>query len=678
MRIGSILINGVEWRNSTLVKDFEIIRETGGNFGTARMRVLYDPSTIGSDLIEPGQLLEIFTAGGEGGEPDQLFGQPLFGDPLFGESESVVAKFRGDIVLCEPKVMVIETISRLPVNVMLVEARNRMSILDEAQVEAAEYTTEDDDVIIADAFGSVAPTVDLTNVNMTTTLATFERHDESLRTMMERLAERTGAIMSMGPDTDFYWKLPASNPAPFGFSDNPDFVSTFPFDRDSFRASKEWRTPANSVTVLGQVGTGGTRIRTTPPRTNATSISLYGTKGRTVVDPQITSVAEANLRGDVELDKDSMPQWSGTLVTRFEGLDVGMLLPIDCTDSLNFSGDFVITRITERWLNRNITESTIEWGVYRPDTAALLRAIAEAARHPGAVLPGTPAPGTVGTGTIIPGSVTGGTGGSIASATITNLNVGNAAIEEANIANLAVAEAKIQNAAISTAKIQLLAVTNALINDLAAGKINTGDLLVGGSGKVGQITVYDSGNTAFGWIGKNGSDYGAWFAQIRAGGTSWSNARFRVANGGAVSMELVDGDNLELISSSNSRKVLINNGGMSVLNSGDLGKKSSILDQWMFVIDSSGYRADMISAGSESRIEVQSSGGQVLGFKADSTGSYVSFATLGPVIRSGAGDPEGVVTAPPGSIYLRNNPASSVTALYVKYTGTGNTGWVAK
>jgi hypothetical protein len=39
--------------------------------------------------------------------------------------------------------------------------------------------------------------------------------------------------------------------------------------------------------------------------------------------------------------------------------------------------------------------------------------------------------------------------------------------------------------------------------------------------------------------------------------------------------------------------------------------------------------------------------------------------------------PEGAVTAPPGSVYFRRT-GGGVTTLYVKETGTGNTGWIAK
>lgn len=46
-------------------------------------------------------------------------------------------------------------------------------------------------------------------------------------------------------------------------------------------------------------------------------------------------------------------------------------------------------------------------------------------------------------------------------------------------------------------------------------------------------------------------------------------------------------------------------------------------------------------------------------------------------ITAGSGSPQGVVTAPPGSIYLNTSGGASTT-IWVKESGTGNTGWVAK
>lgn len=45
--------------------------------------------------------------------------------------------------------------------------------------------------------------------------------------------------------------------------------------------------------------------------------------------------------------------------------------------------------------------------------------------------------------------------------------------------------------------------------------------------------------------------------------------------------------------------------------------------------------------------------------------------------RTGAGSPEGAVTAPVGSLYTRTDGGANTT-LYVKESGAGNTGWVAK
>lgn len=45
--------------------------------------------------------------------------------------------------------------------------------------------------------------------------------------------------------------------------------------------------------------------------------------------------------------------------------------------------------------------------------------------------------------------------------------------------------------------------------------------------------------------------------------------------------------------------------------------------------------------------------------------------------RVGTGSPEGAVSAPIGTIYTRLDGGAGTT-LYVKESGTGNTGWVAK
>lgn len=55
----------------------------------------------------------------------------------------------------------------------------------------------------------------------------------------------------------------------------------------------------------------------------------------------------------------------------------------------------------------------------------------------------------------------------------------------------------------------------------------------------------------------------------------------------------------------------------------------------------------------------------------------VRVAQLVAGVRAGEGSPEGVVTAPVGTLYRRRD-GGATTTLYVKESGTGNTGWVAK
>ncbi len=67
------------------------------------------------------------------------------------------------------------------------------------------------------------------------------------------------------------------------------------------------------------------------------------------------------------------------------------------------------------------------------------------------------------------------------------------------------------------------------------------------------------------------------------------------------------------------------------------------------------------------------------------SGGDVAVATAGRGIllpggiswTSGAGSPEGVVTAPIGSLYSRSD-GGVLTSLYVKQSGSGNTGWAGK
>jgi hypothetical protein len=69
-------------------------------------------------------------------------------------------------------------------------------------------------------------------------------------------------------------------------------------------------------------------------------------------------------------------------------------------------------------------------------------------------------------------------------------------------------------------------------------------------------------------------------------------------------------------------------------------------------------------------------GNAVFGGAATFAGA-VSVSGTAATFTSGTGSPESVKTAPVGSLYTRTDGGASTT-LYVKESGAGNTGWIAK
>lgn len=75
-------------------------------------------------------------------------------------------------------------------------------------------------------------------------------------------------------------------------------------------------------------------------------------------------------------------------------------------------------------------------------------------------------------------------------------------------------------------------------------------------------------------------------------------------------------------------------------------------------------------------MDMRNNGNQLFKFQSVGlTRPVLALGNGGPTISMGTGTPEGAITAPVGSLFLRTDAA---TSLYVKQTGAGNTGWVAK
>jgi hypothetical protein len=72
--------------------------------------------------------------------------------------------------------------------------------------------------------------------------------------------------------------------------------------------------------------------------------------------------------------------------------------------------------------------------------------------------------------------------------------------------------------------------------------------------------------------------------------------------------------------------------------------------------------------------KLRAGGGLVTDSTANATNGFLIGATK---ILAGSGSPESAVTAPAGSVFLRTDGGAGTT-LYVKESGSGNTGWTAK
>lgn len=92
-----------------------------------------------------------------------------------------------------------------------------------------------------------------------------------------------------------------------------------------------------------------------------------------------------------------------------------------------------------------------------------------------------------------------------------------------------------------------------------------------------------------------------------------------------------------------------------------------------------GYVVAGLGSGSARQFEVSDTGlddGATL-FAIDANGRIKTIDAVAVTVGAGTGSPEGVLTAPVGSTYHRTD-GGAVTSFYVKESGAGNTGWVAK
>lgn len=112
------------------------------------------------------------------------------------------------------------------------------------------------------------------------------------------------------------------------------------------------------------------------------------------------------------------------------------------------------------------------------------------------------------------------------------------------------------------------------------------------------------------------------------------------------------------------------------------------LDRFKVEVNSSGlarfYTRNTAGSAWVSALLIEPADTPLLNFQNSEISGNISFDSSarridfqGPQITSGSGSPEGSITADVGSTYMRSDGGAG-TSFYVKESGSGNTGWVAK
>lgn len=98
-------------------------------------------------------------------------------------------------------------------------------------------------------------------------------------------------------------------------------------------------------------------------------------------------------------------------------------------------------------------------------------------------------------------------------------------------------------------------------------------------------------------------------------------------------------------------------------------------DQFIYMSESGVGKWDIRHDSSRGQFQIRSYPNSVVALGVNAAGTQAILG--GTTINNGAGSPEGVVVAGPGAMYLNTSGGAGQT-LWVKETGTGNTGWAAK
>lgn len=209
-----------------------------------------------------------------------------------------------------------------------------------------------------------------------------------------------------------------------------------------------------------------------------------------------------------------------------------------------------------------------------------------------------------------------------------------------------------------------LTLTSGLVG---TNKVNFPDTLAASSATVGAVTI---GN------GTAATNVGIGGGKINVGSTEASNSSttgaLQVAGGIYAGAASVFGSTVTVGNSGYYLKTADANNMAAIFGYSDTGTTHA----WKIAFDAINLQ---IGANANVPVEIVSNNVRAALFSptAATFAGAVSVSGTAATWTSGTGSPESVKTAPVGSLYTRTDGGASTT-LYVKESGAGNTGWIAK
>jgi hypothetical protein len=275
------------------------------------------------------------------------------------------------------------------------DCQDYTTYLDEAFIQSETFApgTTDQQIIIALAT-KYAPQL-IANTSTVAVVDTLSGGwsvlEKTFHEALDELIEITGGDYRVDYTKTLRYFEASPTAAPFGFSNTPNYSTTFPIDAEA-SYTRDAIKLVNRCTVLGAVMPGGQRLKVTydDPISQAT----YGIRATTVIDDQQTVGATAILKAQAVVEQNANPLETISLKTQKDGLEAGMSLAVTHS-TYRIAKSYLIYELSLQQRSQTLTEYSVSLGARPPDTLRLLKQIDARSRRNTASPVAVPANGTV-------------------------------------------------------------------------------------------------------------------------------------------------------------------------------------------------------------------------------------------------------------------------------------------